>query len=212
MSEQHITSRATEVSELEMVRGTRRVLSLLAGKWSVEVLYLLASGTRRYSEVLYEVGEISKKTLTQTLRALTLPVAQIQSFDDLAIPFRAIATDIVTGDRVVLDHGDLTTAMRASRAAPSAGPYSPPREKHSVRRNAAAMMRPHAAERAPPPTTVNEPTARSQASSAASPSASAKAMPSSAARATSPRVVAPSSPNSTPHAEGSLCGVRSPSR
>jgi DNA-binding HxlR family transcriptional regulator len=53
-----------------MVRGTRRALGLLAGKWSVEVLYLLASGTRRYSEVLYEVGEISKKTLTQTLRAL----------------------------------------------------------------------------------------------------------------------------------------------
>ena len=59
-----------EASEYEMVRGTRRALSLLAGKWSVEVLYLLASGTRRYSEVLYEVGEISKKTLTQTLRAL----------------------------------------------------------------------------------------------------------------------------------------------
>jgi DNA-binding HxlR family transcriptional regulator len=53
-----------------MVRGTRHALALLAGKWSVEVLYLLASGTRRYSEVLYEVGEISKKTLTQTLRAL----------------------------------------------------------------------------------------------------------------------------------------------
>ena len=59
-----------EVSDYEMVRGTRRALSLFAGKWSVEVLYLLASGTRRYSEVLYEVGEISKKTLTQTLRAL----------------------------------------------------------------------------------------------------------------------------------------------
>jgi DNA-binding HxlR family transcriptional regulator len=59
-----------EVSDYEMVRGTRRALSLLAGKWSVEVLYLLANGTRRYSEVLYEVGEISKKTLTQTLRSL----------------------------------------------------------------------------------------------------------------------------------------------
>jgi DNA-binding HxlR family transcriptional regulator len=59
-----------EASEYEMVRGTRRALSLLAGKWSVEVVYLLASGTRRYSEVLYEVGEISKKTLTQTLRSL----------------------------------------------------------------------------------------------------------------------------------------------
>ena len=53
-----------------MIRGTRAVLDLLAGKWSVDVLYLLASGTRRYSEVFYEVGEISKKTLTQTLRAL----------------------------------------------------------------------------------------------------------------------------------------------
>jgi DNA-binding HxlR family transcriptional regulator len=59
-----------EVSDYEMVRGTRQALALLAGKWSVEVLYLLASGTRRYSEVFYEVGEISKKTLTQTLRAL----------------------------------------------------------------------------------------------------------------------------------------------
>jgi DNA-binding HxlR family transcriptional regulator len=70
MSEQQMTSRAAEVSDFEMVRGTRRALSLLGGKWSVEVLYLLASGTRRYSEVLYEVGEISKKTLTHTLRAL----------------------------------------------------------------------------------------------------------------------------------------------
>ena len=46
------------------------MLGLLAGEWSVDVLYLLASGTRRYSEIFYEVGEISKKTLTQTLRTL----------------------------------------------------------------------------------------------------------------------------------------------
>ena len=53
-----------------MIRGTKTVLELLSAKWSVDVLYLLANGTRRYSEVFYEVGEISKKTLTQTLRAL----------------------------------------------------------------------------------------------------------------------------------------------
>ena len=69
MSEQRM-SVVAEASEFEMVRGTRRVLSLLAGKWSVEVLYLLATGTRRYTEVLYEVGEVSKKTLTHTLRTL----------------------------------------------------------------------------------------------------------------------------------------------
>jgi DNA-binding HxlR family transcriptional regulator len=61
---------AEEVDDLEMISGTRAVLGLLAGKWSVDILYLLATGTRRYSEVLYEVGEISKKTLTQTLRSL----------------------------------------------------------------------------------------------------------------------------------------------
>jgi DNA-binding HxlR family transcriptional regulator len=59
-----------EITDLEMIRGTRSVLDLLAGKWNVDVLYLLANGTRRYSEIFYEVGEISKKTLTQTLRSL----------------------------------------------------------------------------------------------------------------------------------------------
>jgi DNA-binding HxlR family transcriptional regulator len=65
-----VPASSLEVNDYEMSRGTRRALSLLSGKWSVEVLYLLANGTRRYSDVLYEVGEISKKTLTQTLRGL----------------------------------------------------------------------------------------------------------------------------------------------
>jgi DNA-binding HxlR family transcriptional regulator len=59
-----------QVTDLQMIRGTRAMLELIASKWSVDVLYLLANGTRRYSEVFYEVGEISKKTLTQTLRSL----------------------------------------------------------------------------------------------------------------------------------------------
>jgi DNA-binding HxlR family transcriptional regulator len=59
-----------EISEFEMIAGTRAVLGLLDGKWTVEVLYLLASGKRRYSEVYYEVGEVSKKMLTRTLRQL----------------------------------------------------------------------------------------------------------------------------------------------
>jgi DNA-binding HxlR family transcriptional regulator len=65
-----LSSVRDDVTDLQMIRGTRTVLELVAGKWSVDVLYLLANGTRRYSEVFYEVGEISKKTLTQTLRAL----------------------------------------------------------------------------------------------------------------------------------------------
>src|SRR3954451_20677638 len=60
----------TEPGDLDMIEGTRAVLGMLAGRWSVDLLYLLASGTRRYNQIFYEVGEISKKTLTQTLRAL----------------------------------------------------------------------------------------------------------------------------------------------
>jgi DNA-binding HxlR family transcriptional regulator len=59
-----------EISEFRMIAGTRAVLDILDGKWTVEVLYLLANGKRRYSEVFYEVGEISKKMLTRTLRQL----------------------------------------------------------------------------------------------------------------------------------------------
>src|SRR5262249_18225980 len=41
-------------------------------------------------------------------------------FDKLPIRFRAVATDMIKGQMVVLDHGDLATAMRASMAIPGA--------------------------------------------------------------------------------------------
>ena len=47
----------------------------------------------------------------------------VADFDKLPIPFRAVATDMVTGDMVVLDHGDIAIAMRASMAIP--GAFSP---------------------------------------------------------------------------------------
>jgi NTE family protein len=53
-------------------------------------------------------------------------VAQSQftrDFDQLPIPYRAVATDILAGEMVVLDEGDLAVAMRASMAIP--GVFSP---------------------------------------------------------------------------------------
>ncbi len=40
------------------------------------------------------------------------------NFDNLRIPFRAVATDLLTGQRVVLGRGDLAEAMNASMAVP----------------------------------------------------------------------------------------------
>jgi len=40
------------------------------------------------------------------------------SFDDLEIPFRAVATDLISGKRVVIGSGDLSEALRASVTVP----------------------------------------------------------------------------------------------
>ena len=49
---------------------TRRVLDLIADKWTTLVIYLLADGTKRYGELQKEIGGISQKMLTQTLRTM----------------------------------------------------------------------------------------------------------------------------------------------
>jgi DNA-binding HxlR family transcriptional regulator len=52
-----------------MIAGTHDSLSLLTSKWKIDVLYLLASGARRYSR-LHQALPVSKKVLTETLRGL----------------------------------------------------------------------------------------------------------------------------------------------
>lgn len=41
-----------------------------------------------------------------------------QNFDRLDVPFRAVATDLISGDRIVIDKGDLAEAINASIAVP----------------------------------------------------------------------------------------------
>ena len=77
----------------------------------------------RGGKVLLPKGLIQGQRLNQILRRLTLPVARITNFDELPTPFRALATDLETGDAVTLDSGDLTSAMRASMSAP--GVFAP---------------------------------------------------------------------------------------
>jgi DNA-binding HxlR family transcriptional regulator len=48
----------------------RQALHLLADKWTVLVLYAVADGTKRYSEIHKNIGCITHKMLAQTLRRL----------------------------------------------------------------------------------------------------------------------------------------------
>ena len=50
--------------------GSRRVLNLIADRWTALVIYALDRETRRYSELEKIIGGISQKMLTQTLRSL----------------------------------------------------------------------------------------------------------------------------------------------
>jgi NTE family protein len=73
--------------------------------------------------LLGQSGLVAAQQVESLLRAMVGDSRYQKSFDDLAIPFRAVATDIVTGELVLLDRGDLSIAMRASMAVP--GAFSP---------------------------------------------------------------------------------------
>ncbi len=72
--------------------------------------------------VILPTGAISDQVLLQELRRFSPARARLESFDDLEIPFRAVATDIATGEAVVLGSGDLPMAMRASLSLPGVFP------------------------------------------------------------------------------------------
>lgn len=63
-------------------------------------------------------GAIQGQKFDLALRKLTMPVTAVTDFDQLYIPFRAVASDIANGQKVVLGTGDLAAAMRASMAVP----------------------------------------------------------------------------------------------
>jgi NTE family protein len=81
-----------------------------------------AMGVRESGFVLPR-GFVQGQKLEQVLRNATLPTSDVSDFDRLPIPFRAVATDLETGEPVVMGSGDLVTAMRASMSAP--GVFAP---------------------------------------------------------------------------------------
>ena len=57
------------------------------------------------------------------LDRIAFPESGVASFDDLPIPFRCVATDMLSGEGVVLRDGPLAQAVRASMAIP--GVFTP---------------------------------------------------------------------------------------
>ena len=65
-------------------------------------------------------GLVNTSSIEDLLRSFVASARLESSFDRLPIPYRAVATDMVSGQMVVIKEGDLATAMRASMAIPGA--------------------------------------------------------------------------------------------
>ena len=63
-------------------------------------------------------GVIAGVSIEAFFRTLTEQAIGIDNFQKLPIPYRAVATDIETGEAVVLDRGSVSRAMRASMSVP----------------------------------------------------------------------------------------------
>lgn len=102
---------------------TQQVLDLVASKWTMLVILALGDGPQRYSALQRRVQGVTKKMLTQTLRALerdglvrrpvydTVPV---QTGYELTAAGQSLATAVSTIRKWAYDHiEDIGQARRA---------------------------------------------------------------------------------------------------
>ena len=75
--------------------------------------------TLRFGKKLsFPAGINSGQQLALMLSRETIAYSGVQSFDELPIPFRCVATDLRTGDAFVLQEGSLPKALRATLSLP----------------------------------------------------------------------------------------------
>ncbi|MEE8525925.1 MAG: patatin-like phospholipase family protein [Thermoanaerobaculia bacterium] len=116
------TVRSIDWNDIMEDKPARRDLSFRRKSDDLRYLADLELGLKK-GKIRFPGGLRTGQKLMFTLQSLTLPAAGVSDFDDLPIPFRCVATDIATGDMVVLGEGDLAYAIRASMAIP--GVFSP---------------------------------------------------------------------------------------
>lgn len=69
--------------------------------------------------IVTPTGAIEGQQMWNALGRLFFHVRSVDDFNQLPIPFACVATDVSTGDAIVMQTGDIVTAIRASMALPS---------------------------------------------------------------------------------------------
>lgn len=109
----------TDWNEVFRDRPPRQELSSRRKQEDYKTLFAPEYGVKDGGLVLPK-GVIAGVAVEAYFRALTAQAAGIDNFSKLPIPFRAVASDIETGEAVVLKEGSVAQAMRASMAVPGA--------------------------------------------------------------------------------------------
>ena len=124
MTAQQIESTIRSVDWQEAFRDAppRRDLAFRRKQDDRNFLVKLPLGLK-HGQILLPKGFIQGQKLQETLRQLTLPFSNDTDFSTMPTPFRAVATDLETGNAVLMEKGDLAVAMRASISAP--GVFAP---------------------------------------------------------------------------------------
>ncbi len=116
-SEIEATMRSVDWQEAFRDAPPRRELAFRRKQDDRNFLVRLPIGLQ-HRHLLLPKGFIQGQKLQETLRKLTLSYPIDTDFDALPTPFRAVATDLENGQPIVMAHGDLALAMRASISAP----------------------------------------------------------------------------------------------
>jgi len=120
----------TTLPEMDMILGSistellykenppRQELTMRRKQDDYDILFTPEVGVRN-GEVLLGKGIVTGVQLETVLRQLS-KTKGYQQFDRLPIPYRAVATDLVSGQAVVFKEGELANVMRASMSVPGA--------------------------------------------------------------------------------------------
>lgn len=107
----------------ELFRGEAPRRRLSYRRKEDDLRYIDFDAGLRDARIVLPRGAVASPVLDFLLRSKTLGVSDIGDFDQLPIPFRAVAADLGSGEEVVLARGELSRAIRASMSIP--GVFSP---------------------------------------------------------------------------------------
>ncbi|WP_374567782.1 patatin-like phospholipase family protein [Ideonella sp.] len=114
--------RRIDWNKLFATRVSRQQLSQRRKEEDFEIASAIELGIDDEGSFRAPQGAVSSRGLETLLRRLTLAVRSTAHFDKLPIPFRAVATNMETGEAVILGEGDLATALRSSMSVPGVFP------------------------------------------------------------------------------------------